>query len=159
MSLFENDQYRWRETYFVLFEEDTRPNADAVERTLKKMGDRYEIGEIRLDDEGRFESLTVYSPADFSAMDISYIQGEEVAHQVEELQQDLKSTTLTGDELHKLTKLNACNARFDIYHFELVVGGEEEDEFLDPGALLVVLEKLAELCQGIGVDPQTGSLM
>ena len=30
---------------------------------------------------------------------------------------------------------------------------------LDPGALLLVLETLAELTSGITVDPQTGTLM
>ena len=30
MSLFENDLYQWRETYFVLFDEATRPQAEDV---------------------------------------------------------------------------------------------------------------------------------
>ena len=38
-------------------------------------------------------------------------------------------------------------------------GEGEEDEFLDPGALLIVLAKLANLCQGVGIDPQSGAVM
>ena len=34
MSLFENDEYRWRETYFVLFHEENRPSADAIVAAL-----------------------------------------------------------------------------------------------------------------------------
>jgi len=46
-------------------------------------------------------------------------------------------------------------------HFEQLVegGGDEPDEMLDPSALLVVMETLMKLTGGIGVDPQSGSLM
>ena len=47
-------------------------------------------------------------------------------------------------------------------HFEEAsfVGGDEgDDDPLDPGALLLVMECLAKLCRGVGVDPQSGSLM
>jgi hypothetical protein len=159
MSLFEDDQYRWRETYFVLFNQRRRPSAETVRLALSKLGDRYVVGDVRLDEQGQLESLTVYSPSDFSAMDISYIQGEEVGMQVAELQQEMRAATLTKDDLAKLARLPECNARFDIFHFEQVVGDAGDDEFLDPGALLVVLEKLGELCQGVSVDPQTGSFM
>jgi hypothetical protein len=32
MSLFENDQYRWRETYFVLFDEKRLPTVASMKR-------------------------------------------------------------------------------------------------------------------------------
>lgn len=41
MSLFENDEYRWRETYFVLFEEENRPLAKDVQQALLKLDPRY----------------------------------------------------------------------------------------------------------------------
>ncbi len=159
MSLFENDQFQWRETYFVLFPQDKRPAAGAMVKSLKKLGSRYEISEIRKDDEGRVESLTLVSPYDFAAMDISYVDGEEVVAQVAELKDQLKQMTLTAEDIKKAARLSDCNARFDVYHFEQVVDDGAEDEFLDPGALLLVLERLVELTDGVSVDPQSGSLV
>lgn len=43
MSLFENDLYQWRETYFVLFAESSRPQAAAVAAALKKQDAHYEV--------------------------------------------------------------------------------------------------------------------
>ena len=34
MSMFENDQYRWRETYFVLFESAKRPKLKTLVKKL-----------------------------------------------------------------------------------------------------------------------------
>lgn len=157
MSLFENDQYRWRETYFVLFRSSDRPTAERVERALKELGTRYEFDGVRTDDDGRFESATLISPYDFAAMDVSYMEGEDVSNQVTELTEQLKHATLSGDELKKLARLHDCDARFDIFHFEKVVN--DEDEFLDPGALLIVLEHLAELCGGVSIDGQSNSII
>lgn len=157
MSLFENDQYRWRETYFVLFHSSDRPASTEIERALEELGSRYEFSGARTTSDGKFEFATLESPYDFSAMDIAYIEGEDVANQVSELNEQLKHATLNGDELKKLAKLHDCDARFDIFHFEKVVS--DEDEFLDPGALLLVLEKLAELCNGVGIDGQSNSII
>ena len=81
MSLFENDQYRWRETYFVLFEEKQRPQAKAVQESLSKLGERFRISDVRADSKGRIESLTLLCPYDYAAMDISYVAGEDVLEQ------------------------------------------------------------------------------
>jgi len=158
MSLFENSEYQWRETYFVLFDENSRPSAKQVESELKQLGSRYEISALRTDDEGRFESVTLLSPSDFAAMDITYISGEEVLEQIKEFGDEIKNATLTEDEIKKVAKLSKCNARFDVFHFEQVID-DEEDEILDPGALLIVLEQLAELCDGVCIDPQSGSVL
>ena len=40
-----------------------------------------------------------------------------------------------------------------------LIPDEEDDGFLDPGTLLLVLNKLAKLCQGEALDPQTGELL
>ena len=57
------------------------------------------------------------------------------------------------------TKVQECDARFDIFFFEQVTDGTSGDEFLDPGGLLLVMEKLASVCDGIGLDPQSNALM
>ena len=156
MSLFEDSKYQYRDTYFVFFKKENRPSLDKIESTLAELGPRYETLKSAEKD-GEFESLTFVSPYDYSAMDIAVVQGEEVSTQIVELMDDFKTMTLTGDDSKKLTTLGSCDARFDIFHFEHVDGGGE-DEFLDPGGLLLVMEKLSELSDGVALDPQSHSL-
>ncbi|QDU94774.1 hypothetical protein [Lignipirellula cremea] len=159
MSLFENELYHWRETYFVLFEEKQRPTAEAMKAALLELGERYEIAEIRIDESERFESVTIYSPTDFAAMDITYCGGEDALESVAQLREDMRDKPLTAVEKGKLKRLASCDARLDIYHFEQLSVEDDDDEILDPGALLIVLERVAKLCHGVGVDPQSGELM
>ena len=53
MSLFENDEYQWRETYFVLFDAQKRPAAHEFEAMLKGLNPSYEIRDVRGDDAGK----------------------------------------------------------------------------------------------------------
>lgn len=160
MSLFENDLYQWRETYFVLFDEATRPQAEDVVKALTEQDGRFEVTNVDADEAGRLESLTLRSPEDSSAMDITYVVGEEVAEQVAELLQTFARVTLDEDEREKLNFLGECDARYDIFHFEETSFTDNEDEeILDPGALLLVMERLTSLCSGVGVDPQSGSFI
>jgi hypothetical protein len=159
MSLFENDEYQWRETYFVMFAEKTRPKAEVVAKAIQELGQDYVLTDMRADEQGNCESFTLYSPRDYAAMDVSYVVGEEVTEQVEQLRKDLRSMPLTQEEQAKLKVLPRCTARFDVYHFEHIVGMEEEDEMLDPGSLLLVLERLGALCRGVAFDPQAGTVI
>jgi hypothetical protein len=116
--------------------------------------------DVQAGEEGEFEALTLISPDDYAAMDITYVSGEEVVEQTGELLEELSANATTAAEKAKLKRLVDLNARFDIYHFEEVVTGDpEDDEFMDPGCLLQVLQRLTELVSGIPVDPQTGSLI
>ena len=161
MSLFEDDQYSWRETFFILFDVADRPTAQQLENAIKKLGSSYDVNNLSADEEGRFESLTLRSPDDYAAMDISFASGDEVSEHGAELAADMKAMTLSDEERVQLARLSECNAQFDVYHFEQIIltGDEEEDELFDPGSLLIVLERLAQLCKGIVVDPQSGSLV
>ena len=97
-------------------------------------------------------------------MDLTCVMGDEVREQGIELAEKLKPSA-RKDELAAIRRIPQCTARIEVYHFEQLVfvgsSGEEgeTDDFLDPGALLVVLERIAELCDGIVVDPQAGSLL
>jgi hypothetical protein len=161
MSLFGDGQYQWRETYFVLFQQANRPQADGVVKALTGNDGRFQVSDVRADEEGRLESLTLKSPDDFAAMDITYVTGEEVTEQIEELSREVSKATLTEEDREKLRTLYECDGRYDIFHFEQVLSADDgsEDDFLDPAALLIVMERLSELCQGVAVDPQSGSLM
>jgi len=158
MSLFENDRYEWRETYFVLFDAAKRPPAERVKRRLLALSPHYRLVDVRADEKGRFEFLTLLSPEDYAAMDITYLAGEEVTEHVAELAREMRPAATTDEEKARLEQLRRCNARFDIYHFEQIVSSVEEDEeLMDPGLLLAVLEELTTMCDGIGIDPQSGS--
>ena len=43
MSTFEDDRYRWRETYFVLFPASRRPALKVVEKKLAALSKRYSL--------------------------------------------------------------------------------------------------------------------
>lgn len=159
MSTFEDNDFQWRETYFVLFESKNHPKLADVERALRKLNKNYEIKNQRAERESLFGSLTIISPEDFAALDISYLDGEEVTEQVEQLIDELKPNAKSEEDKQRLARLKRCDARFDVLHFERVLsyGDDEEDEMLDPGALLVVMEALVKLCDGVAVDPQSGA--
>ena len=157
VGLFGDSRYEYCDTFFVLFNKQNRPSSDKVQACLAELGPKYETLDLRATD-GDLESITVRSPNDRSAMDITFVQGEEVANQIQEIQTDFRTMTLAGDDVKKLQKLADCDARFDIYHFEQNEGGEEGD-MLDPGGLLIVLETIARLCDGVGLDPQSQALM
>lgn len=159
MSMFENSQYRWRETYFVLFESSKRPTLEKLQRAMAAVNDRFTLTNLRSDDQGRAESLTVLAPDDFAALDISYLEGEEVLEQGERLAEDLESGPCRAEDRDKPAKIRRSNGRFDVLHFEQVVdfGDDEGDEILDPTALLAVLDTLVHLTDGVAIDPQAGT--
>jgi hypothetical protein len=160
MSLFENNQYQWRETYFVLFRQQDRPTAEKVVAELQQLEPNYQIEGVVADAQGKLESLTLISPHDNAAMDLTYLSGEEVRDQVRELSEEMRAMPLDKEEQEKLKAIASCDARFDVFHFEeITIAADEEDELLDPGTLLIVLERLVRVCGGVGVDPQSGTLM
>jgi hypothetical protein len=160
MSLFENELYQWRETYLILFPAERRPTSQEVQKVLAQLSPQYEIRDVREDEQGRFDCLTLISPDDYAAMDISYVSGEEVTEQTKEIIKDLKMTAADRTEAARMKRLIELDARFDIYHFEEIVSGDaEDDEFMDPGCLLQVMQGLTEMVDGIGLDPTAGALV
>ena len=159
MSLFENGDYEYTDTFFVFFKRENLPSLEAIQSAFAELGDRYEASVIA-EREGAFESTTVLSPQGFSAMDIVLDLNAEVTTQIEELVGDFRTQTLTGDDREKLQVFKQCDARFDLFHFEKQVkGNEDPDAFIDPGGLLIVLEKLRSICDGVGLDPQSQMLL
>jgi hypothetical protein len=161
MSLFENDAYQWRETFFIYFNPSNRPAGQVVELALKQLGPNYELVDLNVDADGNFESLTLISNDDYAAMDITFLQGGEVTDGRQTVVDELEASIEEDDEREKLSRLKVCDARLDVFHFEQVVYGDpdDEEEFLDPGSLLIVLERLTDICRGVGFDPQSGALL
>ncbi|MDZ7616132.1 MAG: hypothetical protein U1E05_03960, partial [Patescibacteria group bacterium] len=150
MSMFENDQYRWRETYFVLFRSGNRPKLDAVGKALRQIDARYQLANSVATEAGLFESVTLISPDDFAAIDICYTEGDDVCEQMQELVVELRPAACDSGCEAQLKQMAACDARFDVLHFEEVSGSFAEDDdvlddALDPSALLLVMAELAKL--------------
>lgn len=159
MSLFGDRNYQYRDTYFVLFQKQHRPSETKLKSLLKELGTKFETAEIRHSN-GQVDSLTLIDPQDYSAMDIAYVEGDDVVTQIREIREEFRAITVRGDDVEKLKQMKDFDARFDIFHFEQVVDdGTEEDEYVDPGGLLLVMEKLVQLCHGVGYDPQSQSLI
>lgn len=160
MSMFENGHYQWRETYFVLFPVQRRPKLKDVQKAITKLHQHLTLTNLAANEEGLLESLTVLAPDDFAALDISFLAGEEVLEQVVQLVEEVEPSCCCEDEQKRLEDLRSCDARLDIFHFEQMVDVDaEEEEMFDPSALLVVLDTLADLTDGISVDPQGGAML
>lgn len=161
MSLFENDQYQWRETYFVLFEAAKRPTLRKLQQALRKVNPRFTLANAVADEHGQFESITVISPDDFAALDICYLEGQEVAEQVGRFVKEMSETEPALSDRKKLGRMLHFNGRFDVLHFEQQGDFEdrEPDGMLDPGTLLTVLDALVRLTRGVAVDPQSGTFV
>jgi hypothetical protein len=162
MSMFDNDLYRWRETYFVLFDAARRPTLRALEKKLATLNAHYLLTNGHSDKHGRFESLSVVSPDDFAALDVSFLGGKEVREAATLLATELRSDVVRKEDPAKLSRLAGSDGRFDVLHFEMLSDAQtsdEDDEMFDPSMLLSVLEALVDLTQGIAVDPQSGTLL
>ena len=77
---------------------------------------------------------------------------------------ELLKTASTEEEKRRIRQLAEYPCRFDVYHFEQLVfvgreNADDEDDFMDPGALLIVMEKIAKLCHGVVVDPQANAIL
>jgi hypothetical protein len=162
MSMFDNDMYRWRETYFVLFDAARRPSLKAVEKKIAALNNHYLLTNCRADKHGRLESLSVVSPDDFAALDVCYLSGKEVREAAVTLAKELRGDGARAEDPAKLKRLAQADGRFDVLHFELVSdadAAEDPDEMFDPSALLLVLETLVAMTGGIAVDPQSGTIL
>ncbi|MBN1394584.1 MAG: hypothetical protein JW959_06145 [Pirellulales bacterium] len=160
MSMFENEKYRWRETYFVLFDANKRPTLDRVVESLSALNERFEFTNRSDDGRGMFDSLTVVSADDFAALDVCYSSGAEVLEQAAALVKDAKKTDSEVEPPLPWEQIRRFDGRLDVLHFERVVeAGEDDEEMVDPSALLLVLGALARLTGGVAVDPQTGTLL
>ncbi|MGD9635479.1 MAG: hypothetical protein AB7G28_12030 [Pirellulales bacterium] len=157
------DQLEWRDTYFILFQQSTRPTLTQVEAALSGAGRNLTLENLEADEDGMFESVLVQAPDDHSALEISYETGDAVVEQSAALAKQLKSEA-SADQLKKLLR---ADARLDVMHFERVSGGDDfgddaDEEFgepVDPASLLNVVEALAKLTKGLPIDPASGAIL
>lgn len=160
----ESEQFAWRDTYFVWFMASRRPTLSQLQKTLSALPDHYELQHPEADERGNIESITVLSTMDRGALEISYLQGDDIQAEAEASAEEMKSS---GDsDPKRLNRLALCDARFEVIQFERVdeddtdeVNEDELGEEFDPSMLLVVINALTKLTDGIGVDPQSGLIV
>ena len=138
MSMFEDSRYRWRETYFVLFDAKKRPKLTSVTKTLSALNKHFQLTNQNADDQGQIDSVTLISPDDYAALDICYTAGAEVLEQGASLVEDLKKAGPDIPPPVPWERIKQYDGRFDVLHFEQVPEdveeGAEEDGMLDPSA-------------------------
>ena len=162
MSLFDNNLYQWRETYFVYFRRADRPTLPAVQRSLKESKQRLRLEGEHANEDDKFESITIFAADSNSAMDVACVDDEEVADACETLISEMSGEIGAMDEPEKLAKLDDCDMRLEVMHFEEMVDypdldDDDMEDMLEPTALLGVLGALAAACNGVAVDPQSGT--
>jgi len=161
MSLFDDDRFHWRETFFVLFHSAKRPLLDDVAEAVRALPGRYDLTNSSADEQGLIESLTVFSPEDHAALDIAYLTGNDVEEEGASLADQVNPGA--GADPQIVDELGDFDARFDVMHFEQLSDAldpaDEPDEMFDPSTLLVVLDVLIDLTGGVAVDPQSGTTM
>lgn len=170
-----SDELHWRETYFILFPHDQRPNLEQVTAAIASANARFQLKNPAADDDGLFASLLVESPEDHAAVEISYEVGDAITEQNLEWAQQLQDQ-LAPEQIQDLIR---ADARLDIAHFERVSAGasdssdapspffgdefdEDEDagfEMLDPTCMLTVVDTLSQLTQGLAFDPASGEIV
>ena len=117
MTLFEDDRYDWRETYFVYFESSHRPKLPEVRRALKTYAPFFCILDSKADPNGNLVEMTIASYENHAALEIVYREGKDVLTEAQHLVRSVKKEA-TEEELAKLQRIVQCKARFDVHHFE-----------------------------------------
>ena len=159
MALGGEGELQWRETYYILFQVADRPTLNQVEAALTEASNRFHIDRLVADDDGLFVSVLVEAPEDHAALEISFESGDAVVEQSAELAKQLRNEV----DAEQLKKLLAADARLDVMHFELVESAsfDEEESFdmFDPSALLLVVDVLSSLTNGVTIDPASGDIL
>lgn len=156
-------ELHWRETYFIFFGDNERPMLADITSALAGLNAAYKITNPLGTEDGKLESVSLVSERDNAALEITYEDGDAVIEQTAELAKQLKMEA----EPEELAKLLRASARLDVMHFEMVnedpysVSDDDDDsvEMLDPTCLLLVVECLVELTQGLPIDPASGAIM
>ena len=121
MTLFDDDRYDWRETYFVYFESSHRPKLPDVRRALKAYAPFFHILHSKSDPTGNLLEMTVASYEDHAALEIVYREGNDILNEARHLALSMEKDASEGEHT-QLQKIAQCKTRFDVHHFEQTAG-------------------------------------
>jgi hypothetical protein len=117
MTLFEDNRYDWRETYFVYFESSHRPKLPEVRRALQIHAPFLCVLSSKADPNEYLVEMTVASYEDHAALEIIYQEGRNVLNEAKHSARSLAKGAHKEERL-KLQKIAQCNMRLDVHHFE-----------------------------------------
>jgi hypothetical protein len=121
MTLFNDDRYNWRETYFVYFESSHRPKLPEVRRALNNYTSFFCILDSKADMNDNLVEMTIASYEDHAALEIVFREGNDILTEAKHLAKSLNKDAST-EERTQLQKITQCKMRFDIHHFEQLAG-------------------------------------
>jgi hypothetical protein len=124
MSLFEDERYFWRETYFVLFDKTRCPLFVDVRRNFDLHVGSFSVLSERVGFAGELGSITLASYEDHVGIEIEYDEGDLVVAESEALLATMSKDCLPAD-LELFRRAKNYSARYTVLHFEQVAGTGE----------------------------------
>ncbi|MDR1483358.1 MAG: hypothetical protein LBT09_00895 [Planctomycetaceae bacterium] len=121
MTLFDDERYAWRETYFVLFEPAMRPRFVDVRRNFDIHAGCFSMLDKKVGNDDAMESITIASYEDHAAIEVVYSEGEIVLSESNALFATI-SKDCPARERELLRKAKKLSARYSVLHFEQVAG-------------------------------------
>jgi len=121
MTFFDDDRYNWRETYFVYFESSHRPKLPEVRRALQTYAPFLSVLHSKADRNDNLAEMTIASYEDHAALEILFREGKAIQSEAQHFARTLKKDG-SQEERAKLQKIEQCNMRLDIHHFEQLAG-------------------------------------
>ncbi|MDO4549791.1 MAG: hypothetical protein Q4C96_00895 [Planctomycetia bacterium] len=167
-SFFNNPEYEWRETFFIMFNEKkcSRLTSERISGMLKDSP--YSSLEVKIFGaaaEGGFRRILFSSPLNKAVVEVYFHQGESVLRQSREFYDGLYAILDMSERLkwQEILNFTAC---YELVYFEYFVKPlkiaeefSEDDSNYDPGMLLFLLEKLTHHSHGVALDPQSGMIL
>ncbi len=169
-TLFENPEYEWRETLFVLFDGRQHPPLTEAEKKSLVAEAEFsflEVEKAKTAPDGQLKSLLFLSPETDSAVELQYREGRTVLEQSRAFYESIRAI-LDNEERQQWQKIMQLPSCYELIYFEKPTGeirlaeefpDEDEMSFYDPGALLFLMENLARRTHGTAVDPQSGMIL
>ena len=122
MSLYDDERYTWRETYFVLIDDlRCRPLLDDIQQALQPQWQTLKILDGTANAEGRLRTLTIASYEDHSALEIVFRYGRAVVAEMGALIRTIEKGCSPGEKT-RLHSAKRWAARLDVLHFEQTAG-------------------------------------
>ncbi|MDR3109304.1 MAG: hypothetical protein LBU65_06405 [Planctomycetaceae bacterium] len=131
MSLFEDPDYEWRETYFVFTDKKHRPSQHDVKHGLRRSMPSLKIRLERKSIDGGLDFLSVVSDESHSGIDIIWSAGEFLGAELDALAIELEKTASPRD-LQQIKKIKHATAKIEIMHFGHIIKGTPTENSPNP---------------------------
>ncbi len=166
MSLFDNPDYQWRETYFVYYARCKMPRLEEAVGRMRKRIPGVCATETARDEKGNLQAVSILFPDSPSGVELILSSPDDMDKPIEE------AKNMLDDMPDKRTRHALCrsDSRVDILHFERTgnkriehdLFDSEDDhnpEDFDPSSMFTLIDQLIDLTKGVAIDPQSGMVV